>query len=112
MANKITTVSDTPVSVANLEAFVARAQTVVTEHYKRSFPTLTPSVLSYELGNRYARIVITSDGGRGQRSAFGFVDMKSGNLLKSASWKGPAKNFPRGNVHAGDVRGVGPYGIG
>jgi hypothetical protein len=107
--------TDTPVSVSQLTAFVAACQEIVTTHYTKSYPNLTPSKLTFDFkgGMRYAKIIVTTDGGAGQRSVFGFVDMRSGDLLKAASWKGPTKNFARGNVHTtGATKGVSAYGIG
>lgn len=46
-------------------------------------------------GPRYIKLVKNSGN---QRSVYGFVDRKSGNLLKAASWKSPAKNFARGSI--------------
>jgi len=107
--------TDTPVSVAQLTAFVAACQALVTAYYEKNHPILTPSKLSFDFkgGMRYAKIIVTTQGlGAGQRSVFGFVDMRSGDVLKAASWKAPAKNFARGNVHTTGLQGVGPHGIG
>jgi len=112
----MTNTTDTPVSIAQLEAFVAACQAIVDAYYKSTHPRLTPSKLTFDFkgGMRYAKIITTTQGlGSGQRSVFGFVDMRSGDLLKAASWKGPTKNFTRGNVHTtGATKGVGPHGIG
>jgi hypothetical protein len=35
---------------------------------------------------------------------------KLGDILKSASWKAPARNFERGNVLTGDFVGIDCYG--
>jgi hypothetical protein len=73
-------------------------------------------LLSVERGRRYLRIVSTVRTAAGeltdQRSAFAFVDTKTGNVLKPASWRGPAKHA-RGNVFAvdGGISCVGAYGI-
>jgi hypothetical protein len=50
--------------------------------------------LEAEVGKRYIRLVI--DWG-GQRSVHAFVDIITGDLLKAAGWKAPAKGA-RGNV--------------
>jgi hypothetical protein len=42
-----------------------------------------------ESGNKYHKIILI-DGG-GQRSVHAFVDKKTGEVYKSASWKAPAK---------------------
>jgi hypothetical protein len=44
----------------------------------------------YEKGRKYARIVHIS---HGQRSAHAFVDLNTGDVYKSASWKSPAKGI-------------------
>jgi len=45
---------------------------------------------TYEKGRKYARIIhITQPSG--QRSAHAFVDLNTGDVYKSASWKSPAK---------------------
>lgn len=91
-------------------AFLAKAQEVVSLDYARFNRNASPEyvaantpVLTAERGRRYIRIV-SSHGG--QRSAFGFVDTQTGNVLKSDGWKGPAKNFARGNI-ADDNQGTG-----
>jgi hypothetical protein len=67
-------------------------------------------IISYEPGRRYIRIISTY---HDQRSCFGFVDATNGDVLKSAGWKAPAKNFARGNIfdaNNGTAR-VSPYSI-
>ncbi len=45
------------------------------------------------------------------RSAHCFIDRTNGNVLKTASWKTPVKNNPRGNIFEADpLRGVTAYG--
>ncbi len=73
-------------------------------------------LLSVERGRRYLRIVSTVRTAAGeltdQRSAFAFIDTKTGNVLKPAGWRGPAKHA-RGNVFAvdGGISCVGAHGI-
>jgi hypothetical protein len=45
-------------------------------------------------GSKYIRVFTVS---HGSRSCHSFVDYE-GLIWKSASWKAPAKNFPRGKV--------------
>jgi hypothetical protein len=42
-----------------------------------------------ESGRKYHKIIMETDSG--SRSAHAFVDKKTGSVLKSASWKAPAK---------------------
>ena len=45
----------------------------------------------YEKGRKYAKVIhLTS---AGNRSAHAFVDLKTGDVYKSASWKSPAKGI-------------------
>ena len=66
-------------------------------------------------GSRYWKIVSDK---RGSRSVCGFVvkagdkKFREGDLLKPAGWAAPARNFARGNVLEGDLRGVRWTGIG
>jgi hypothetical protein len=88
--------------------FMTAAQAAVNEDYKRGGfagprDENRAPVLTADRGARYIRIVSNSGS---QRSAFGFVDKITGDVLKSAGWKGPAKNFARGNIR--DER----YGVG
>jgi hypothetical protein len=46
-------------------------------------------------GKRFVRIVMVPNGGG--RSVHAFVDLTTGDLLKAAGWKAPAKG-PRGNL--------------
>ena len=66
-------------------------------------------------GSRYYKIVSET---RGSKSVQGFVvkagdkKFREGDLLKPAGWAAPARNFARGNVLDGDLRGVRWTGIG
>jgi hypothetical protein len=79
------------------EQFLAFAQNTVDTHMREKFPTLARKILTLEWGQRYVRIVVSSEGSK-TGSAFGFIDITNGDLLKAATWKAPAKN-PRGNLY-------------
>jgi hypothetical protein len=98
---------NTSTAIAN---FVTLAQAVVDKHMADHCATNKRNVLSVEPGRRYARIVIQSEGDELSRSVYCFVDMTNGDVLKSESWKKPAKG-PRGSIFAENpVKGCGPYG--
>lgn len=97
----------TTVTPAHLNTWLVAAQALVDDYMARRFPTLPREVLTVEPGRRYARVV-RSHGE--QRSAYCFIDLQNGDILKTATWRAPAKH-PRGNIFAPDpVAGLGPYG--
>lgn len=62
----------------------------VRPNYERNFNNLTYRGLNYTKGRKY--IKITHD-----TSVVAFIDMKTGDIFKPASWKSPAKHA-RGNL--------------
>ena len=50
--------------------------------------------LTYKFGRKYISIIALTGN---QKMQWGFVDMETGNILKAASWKSPAKHA-RGNI--------------
>jgi hypothetical protein len=93
-----------------LNAFVAHCQTTIDNHYNINYPTIPVDQrdkLEVSLGKRYAKIIRTDGAGR---SAFAFVDLTNGDVLKPASWAAPAKGA-RGNVNNIDSwQTITPYG--
>lgn len=79
-----------------LAGFVALCQHVVDQTYGIGDARQTLSI--DPAGKKYARIITQ---GRGSRSVYCFVDLQNGDILKSASWKAPAKGA-RGNIFADD----------
>ncbi len=78
------------------------------EAVNAKYPLPFEATRKVEFGRKYARVFKEEKGGG--RSAYCFVDRKTGDVLKSASWKGPAKGA-RGNIYASDpLAGVGMYG--
>ena len=51
--------------------------------------------IEFEEGSKYVKIVSVS---WGSRSVHSFVEKKTGDIWRAASWKAPARNFVRGNV--------------
>ena len=91
-----------------IEQFAAALNTHVQAYHRAAQNVGTPPTITIEEGKRYARIVY-SDGC--SRSAYGFIDMQTGDILKSAGWKGPAKHA-RGNINSEKpLSCCGPYGV-
>jgi hypothetical protein len=91
-----------------IEAFRAKLEVMVNGSRIKSGLT-DPTHIETTIGNRYAKL-IKSYGGQ-NRSTYGFIDLRNGDLLKAASWNAPAKHA-RGNIFAPDpLAGCGPYGL-
>jgi len=98
--------------MADLEAWKAKLVTFLNEHRGRmdavSGVTLPRIEVEIDVGTRYAR-VWKRDGS--SKSAYAFIEMATGDLLKPATWKAPAKHA-RGNIFAENpLGGCGPYGM-
>lgn len=72
----------------------------------------------YEAGKKYVKIISQDHyGHHHSRSSHSYIvigdqgKFKHGDILKSASWKAPAKNFARGNVLTGDYQHISPFGV-
>jgi len=87
--------------------FLMGAQAIVDKNLEQ-YEFYFPIELVAEKGRRYIRIVSK---GEAQSSAYCFIDMTNGDVLKCAGWKSPAKHA-RGNIFNADngVGAVGPHG--
>lgn len=88
---------DKSLALLRLDRWLWSAQDLVNKYYATNFNILTPSLLEMSDGRRYIRIDVINDGGRGQRSVWAFIDKKTGDILKPAGYKAPAKHA-RGNL--------------
>lgn len=94
-----------PATEAEIAAYLAalNAQSVTSNAAKGYRPEVA-RVYSVETGGRkFLRVVAKDRTGVG-RTAFLFIEVATGDLYKPAGWKGPARNFPRGNIR--DLRPV------
>ncbi len=94
-----------------LSTWVAAVQGIINKD--RRFPI----EVVVETGKKYARIVETRevvvDGKKqiAERSAYAFIDLSNGDVLKPDGWKRPAKHA-RGNILDGTgLKMAGPYGM-
>lgn len=88
-----------------IEAYVAKVQQLNNERHAKHYPNLPAPQVTIQYGKRYARIVLNNAPGTGVHS---FVDLTTGDILKAASWKTPAKGA-RGNI-SDLTKGFSAYG--
>ena len=84
--------------------------------HNASFGCLSPYMFAYETGRKYVKIIMSRANGTAESSHSWVVigdqgKFKHGDILKSASWKSPAKNFARGNVLTGNFKHIRWAGI-
>ena len=86
------------------------AQNVILDEFTR-LGYSNPPKLTITEGRKFTKIIREESNG-GQKSVFCFVDNETGDILKPASWKVPAKH-PRGNILNPDNgrEAVTPWGI-
>lgn len=85
-----------------LASYVQHLQSDYDAHYSRR-------TFYYEIGRKYVHIISTDDNQRSSHSWVMLEDdkkFKRGDILKSASWKAPARNFVRGSVLTGDFKTI------
>jgi hypothetical protein len=91
--NTLTTIA----GAARLEGFRVALEKMMTDHHRavgHSGPEIKIELMK---GRSYIRVVRCDS----QRSAYAFLDMQSGKILKPDGWKGPAKHA-RGSIWADD----------
>ena len=99
-----TTFNRSAVTTEELNTFVAAISDKVYTNGQTRFPScdINWSIITVEVGVKYARLVQTGTHGCTSRSAYAFIDLTNGDILKSAGWKTPAKHA-RGNIRVGDA---------
>ena len=95
---------------ARLADWLGAMQEKIDAEYAAQYKNVKPPILEIEQGARYIRVVNTDAYGT-SRSAFVFIDKNTGDVLKPAGWKGPAKHA-RGNIFdaKGGLGWMGVYG--
>ena len=77
-------------SIKSHQKFVDDADTH--EYHQKQIANLKEGICNYEFiiesGRKYHKIIMNANG---SRSVHAFVDKKTGEVYKSASWKSPAK---------------------
>lgn len=96
-----------PVTAEELAAFVGTLSATLSAHFAAEYPGIDVNQREVvaDQGPKRARIVSRcplkdSSGRHVSQSAYCFVDLSNGDILKTASWTAPAKG-PRGNIRVG-----------
>ncbi len=94
-----------------LDKFIEVVQADQQKYYQTRFPSLNVPAISLEFGSKFIRVVLTDIGSNHSSRVFCFIEKATGNVLKSATYKAPAKGV-RGNILAHDPSkyGVNTYG--
>ena len=79
--------------------FVNLWQERIDEQHSHNTPDVPPETLEVSYGKKYAKVINNYMGQ--QRSVSAFIDLETGDVLKPASWSGPAPHA-RGNVFSED----------
>jgi len=93
------------VTDAQLSEWLNLAQTTVDYDYSgfmANHSDWTPELIFDNITkrNKFARIWAVNHSG--SRSAWGFINLENGDVLKADGWKAPALNFARGNIYSAD----------
>lgn len=93
-----------------LNGFMKGCQKKIDDDYKINYPKLKPNKLEMKEGPKFIKIISKAQSGAGT-SAWAFIDKGTGDVLRPASWRAPAKHA-RGNIFDQDngMRTISPYG--
>ena len=75
----------------NVRKYTLMLTNALEDNFKSSHPNSNPYQFVIECGRKYHKIIMETDSG--SRSVHAFVDKKSGDVYKAASFKAPAKGI-------------------
>jgi hypothetical protein len=76
-----------------IEIYIAKLTTCMATHYAQYGPTIPPPTIVIMPRQKYLKIVeLDNSGSSNARRVHSFIDKKTGDLYKAASWNAP----PRG----------------
>jgi hypothetical protein len=94
----------------HMNEFLKDCEEMLKEHYNEKLTNLKVPEIKVYPGSKYYKIA-KKDSSLNE-SVWFFVSKEDGLIWKAASWKAPARNFPRGNILEDKARDViGVYGL-
>ena len=94
----------------HLPEFIDACAAMLNEHYESKFSNLEVPEVKVSEGGKYYKVI--KEQGEYNKHVWFFVSKEDGLIWKPASYKAPARNFPRGNILEDKARDViGVYGI-
>jgi hypothetical protein len=92
-----------------LNLFLTGAQGIIDSYYAANFPNVEKPNLVVQIGAKNVKVINQKRGVN--ESVYCFIDIATGNVLKAAGWKAPAKGA-RGNIYSpqNGTEGVDAYG--
>ena len=98
--------NETPITREEIENFIVSLGAKINAHDREEFPHCPANhrIVQAQWGKKNVRVVTKREGAAGydHASAYCFVDIATGDILKPAGWKAPAKHA-RGNIRVGDA---------
>lgn len=93
------------------ESFLEGCRNCIDTYMQANFPNNPKEYLNYAEGPKFIKIIKACNEKELSGSAWAFIDKQTGDVLKPASWKTPAKHA-RGNIfdEFNGLKYVGPYG--
>ena len=82
----------------HLPEFIDECVAMLNEHYESKFSNLNVPDVKVSEGGKFYKVY--KEEGEYHKSVWFFVSKEDGLIWKPASWKAPARNFPRGNILA------------
>lgn len=106
MSNAANTAHSAATLTGAISAFIMAAQKA--SDVVHASQAVMPVVMLSKPGKKFVR-VYTDRGGLSGKSSYCFIELATGNILKAAGWKAPAKGV-RGNVMTATLQQIENWG--
>jgi len=81
-------------------ALIGYKDAIITSYVNVTESTFIDHGVEFAIGKKYVKVTFKpwSSTKSTKKYTHSFIDKTTGDIWKAATWKAPAKNFPRGNV--------------